>query len=438
VLCSRDLVQTSISFKALNNLIHGICSFFSRSPKKVEILLKEEIALNEEQLKLIMPLDERWLSHYPAVKRIITVYSSLISALHELMEEYPIAKGYLLHLTRFRIIGLLHAFADLLHVLNALCQVLQKRCLRFDDLLLGIASTRAGLEGIISKQNCVYFDKFLANFDPLDKILYKETKLMYDEDMEKDISHIRATILEACNIVKVNLDRRFSNLQLFEQLRVFEPRVIRGVSQENLNELGVKEIKMLVTSFNRHYLNPEAYLDSDATLADWSTAKHLIRGDWAHLEDEKIESTLIKHPTLLGIAKIYEYISVIPLTTVECERQFSRMNLIKTTLRNQLEPDTLGALMNISMNGPGIENFDFRKLLMRGKKRNQDSTYDLLNRIENNILHRSTLQLPSKMLGMLDVMNILYSLVFACLMSSLKIIIKISTLECNIDLPIDT
>ena len=43
-----------------------------------------------------------------------------------------------------------------------------------------------------------------------------------------------------------------------------------------------------------------------------------------------------------------------PLSSVECERCFSRMNIIKTKLRNHFQPYTLEFLMNISINGKEI------------------------------------------------------------------------------------
>lgn len=50
---------------------------------------------------------------------------------------------------------------------------------------------------------------------------------------------------------------------------------------------------------------------------------------------------------------------VAPVSTVECERGFSRQNLIKTCLRNSLAMPTFNNLMRISIDGPGLEDFDF-------------------------------------------------------------------------------
>ncbi|KAJ8321756.1 hypothetical protein KUTeg_000227 [Tegillarca granosa] len=43
---------------------------------------------------------------------------------------------------------------------------------------------------------------------------------------------------------------------------------------------------------------------------------------------------------------------VLPVSTVDCERGFSKQNIIKTDLRNSLKISTLENLMRISIKGP--------------------------------------------------------------------------------------
>ncbi|CAG8720723.1 8025_t:CDS:2 [Gigaspora margarita] len=59
--------------------------------------------------------------------------------------------------------------------------------------------------------------------------------------------------------------------------------------------------------------------------------------------------------TLIQIALI------IPVTNAAVERVFSRQNLIKTHLRNQMNINTLNDYLMIALNGPPIELFDFEK-----------------------------------------------------------------------------
>ena len=57
---------------------------------------------------------------------------------------------------------------------------------------------------------------------------------------------------------------------------------------------------------------------------------------------------------------------VVPVSTAACQRGFSTQNRIKSTLRNRLygdHLDYLDNLMKISMEGPPINTFDFRRAL---------------------------------------------------------------------------
>ena len=50
-----------------------------------------------------------------------------------------------------------------------------------------------------------------------------------------------------------------------------------------------------------------------------------------------------------------------PVITAECERAFSSMKRIKTSLRNRLKTPTLDCLMRISIEGPPSTDFNFDK-----------------------------------------------------------------------------
>lgn len=63
-------------------------------------------------------------------------------------------------------------------------------------------------------------------------------------------------------------------------------------------------------------------------------------------------------PSLSQLCKLLEIMFVISPSTAECERGFSSMNLIKTSLRNSLNQKSLQMLMNISANGPELEDFN--------------------------------------------------------------------------------
>ena len=68
----------------------------------------------------------------------------------------------------------------------------------------------------------------------------------------------------------------------------------------------------------------------------------------------------IKHKDLYPAAcEAGERLLVAPVSTVDCERGFSKQNLIKTCLRNAMSVTSLENLMRISIDGPPRDKFNF-------------------------------------------------------------------------------
>ena len=67
-------------------------------------------------------------------------------------------------------------------------------------------------------------------------------------------------------------------------------------------------------------------------------------------------------PALSAIAASFK---VLPPHTADCERDFSKLKLVKSVLRNRMGENTLDALLRISIAGPSLENFSFEKAAER-------------------------------------------------------------------------
>jgi hypothetical protein len=157
-LGTKVIVEDLMKFKALNNLVHSLCAFFHRSPKKMEILSKEEEAANMEELKMLLPSDIRWLSNYAAIKRILDIYVPLVNALQNASEEYSVAAGLLFRMTNFKIIGLLHGFADVLYHLNNACLIFQRKG-------LNIKSFQSTIDVLVkTSMRRFFYQQFLDKF----------------------------------------------------------------------------------------------------------------------------------------------------------------------------------------------------------------------------------------------------------------------------------
>ena len=71
-----------------------------------------------------------------------------------------------------------------------------------------------------------------------------------------------------------------------------------------------------------------------------------------------------------NIKELFKQYSVLPITSVECERVFSQVGLVKTKTRNFLHIDNLVKLIMDSQNGLKENNLILKKHLFIGRKQN--------------------------------------------------------------------
>ena len=63
------------------------------------------------------------------------------------------------------------------------------------------------------------------------------------------------------------------------------------------------------------------------------------------------------------LARLIQIYLAIPISTSGRERVFSKLHLIKTQLRNQMEPDTLNHHLMAAMNGSELEDLNEDELI---------------------------------------------------------------------------
>jgi hypothetical protein len=387
VLGCKPLCQDIIEFKALNNLIHTLCSFFHRSPKKMKILLKEEEEEMGEELKILMPNDERWLSHLPCLERIMELYVPIINSLTELSNEYPIALSLLTQLCRIKISALLHFCVDLIRPLYNASKIFQRKSLTLEEMQSALEAVRARMNAFVTGEIGTSAATFLSKVDQ--NTLTFDNKVLFDKttsNYHQDISEVRKIIQNAAKVVLQHLDLRFPRDHKMYLLTFLSPSAIKQISPNQLEEYGNIELKNLIQEINEgqvnffkrnsESLNTERRMESleyyllqnIPIIEEWKITKNLIHFEYRTLNDQEIYVRIHQNPLLSNIRKIYELLRSAPLTSVECERMFSRMNIIKTNLRNQLEEDSLDKLIRVSVSNVEMKSFNFHEAFIVWKE----------------------------------------------------------------------
>lgn len=124
-----NLVKNNPKLLSINKIIYSICSYFTNSYKRIQVLKLVEKTENIPELGLIKPIDMRWLSNFKALERICLIYPALITALQEVnVEEIdPFCSGTIEELTKFETIAMIFILTDCLEPVNCLMISFQKR-----------------------------------------------------------------------------------------------------------------------------------------------------------------------------------------------------------------------------------------------------------------------------------------------------------------------
>ena len=105
------------------------------------------------------------------------------------------------------------------------------------------------------------------------------------------------------------------------------------------------------TKLTQEFRSLVAFVKSDAKLRECETLFDLARS---------LNSDKFRQDALPNLLFLFDWILCIPLSNAEAERDFSKMKLIKTHIRNRLDKN-LNNLMTISLHGPVLDSFDFEK-----------------------------------------------------------------------------
>lgn len=156
----RDISKTFPIFKELNNLIYKIVAYFRNSSKKLRILEDNESNLMQLDLKLINPIDCRWLSCYPAISRILDIYPAICETLKQLSsnEKDVVSKESLTNVSNF---GMLLFLSENIKPAYILSKILQKENVTLDLLIDSLQNFESSLKPL---ENGEYFGEKIKDF----------------------------------------------------------------------------------------------------------------------------------------------------------------------------------------------------------------------------------------------------------------------------------
>jgi len=250
--------------------------------------------------------------------------------------------GILEEVRSFKFLFFLFFFSDILDHMNKLSLIFQKQ-------QVSIAQMWSSLQALLSLFKMAYCSEKFSPGENLSLFLRDETKMVglititRDSSIE-DLQHEAAKFTE--ELIR-NLSARFPK----QQIESFLPLSFADMTKENIDEYGEKEISALASTY---------LVDSSGVLNEWRMIKHSVITQKSQEERKEGKGMWsgIDFDLFPKMGKLVEIFQCIPLSSVDCERGFSRQNLIKTQTRNSLETKSLENLMTVSLKGPELKDLD--------------------------------------------------------------------------------
>jgi hypothetical protein len=183
------------------------------------------------------------------------------------------------------------------------------------------------------------------------------------EDGERDFQLDRKEILIRMikyNVITKRFEKMLNNPVLKAARTCFEQRQWPLADKVAMEQHGCTQIRFLL----RHY---KAFFTTEECVqicADWQVFKEVMAKQpqllqliecafWEHIGRFFYQPK--RHQLLVRLRTV---VALIPLDTSECERGFSKMNLIMGAMQSRMGSKKLDWLMRINLLGPELEDFD--------------------------------------------------------------------------------
>lgn len=325
-------------------LLHKLHAFYSRSAirtKGLEIVQKLLSDSLEACGKVHDPAETRWLALGKCTVALKNILPSVLVSLENEGQEKGdvVAAGLYQLMTRWEFLSVLLLLCDILPTVNRLSS-------NFQESLLDFAKIEQSVEGTIKsltakKDTPVYNDNFQKLIESLNK---QKIHIKFEEVQLADFhQRVKRPFIDC---LVNNISDRFVNNSTMEAFSHI-------VDNEFYTESKLDELKDSVRTLANQF--GFSHEEADSEVQD---IIHYLPKE-ANLAEVLISPTIgAQFPVLSNLAKIYK---TLPPHTADCERDFSRMGIIKTEIRNRLSEDSLDCLMRISINGPPSEEFPYSK-----------------------------------------------------------------------------
>jgi len=331
-LAVNEAVSAISQVSHLRMFIDTLYSYYSRSPRNCRLIENVSQELGTIMRKVGKIFDVRWVSSsFRSVDAIYTTLPALSRQLCEASEDTSLkgkdrakALGMSKKIGSFEFVSQLALIRDVLDTLHGLSLYLQKR----DASILDAGDRlQTAMRTLNAMKTCngLSVAAVLSGIDANGE--FRGIKIVKSNGCEEQFAHMRTQFIQA---IIDNVTSRFPPATLMEAGAVLSP----------LSWPDDEDQKLLFGEAHVLRLAKLCHVDSREAVDDFRMYKN---------NTNRIGNAL---------ATLLKRVNIMPISSAECERGFSCMNLNNTDNRGSLSIDSLSALIFIKVNGPKRADFN--------------------------------------------------------------------------------
>ncbi len=362
------MFTTSANILQVQPALGGVYRQFKYSTVKEASLHEFQKELDLPVLKLKEAKHVRWLSYDAAVKAFLRSYPAIVLELEREAEEEndAAAVGWLNRVKCYEFVASLRLLADVLPILSRLSKKFQAAHLHFGRMKESLDTAVTAMKALKATPGPLYastddFIESLRSTNPDKDVtitVSKARKDAFDRNVRR--AYLQAVI--DC------LSQRFPQVPVLDALSIFCPEKFPKPDSESetFATYGRDHLDVLLKKLAAE--EGPNFVDPDDARSEWLELKATVAhtGNLRKCKDvsDLVQQLLLNHTTdFPNLIKIAEWGLAIPMSTADCERDFSLMKLVKTARRNSLSNKSLEQLMAIKLDAPDIHNFPFDEAL---------------------------------------------------------------------------
>ena len=392
-LAAADASKKLPELLYVEKIANKVYSWVQNSPKRSNELNDLLKVMQIDVLDVLQIHSVRWLSRGEVIIRLVKLMPAILTLWkneRKTSSWYDKARIYSIQFS-------LHMLADVLGELNKLNKTFQEENVDITTIGLALEVTISTLSRWFLRketfaEGTTYLSKFLSD-SQYGYIEIKDEGAVIDRHdlqyisiptTEIDSSDVRRHTMKPCiegtqescqqltegyiESLIDSLNERFPDLHLFNAAKLFSPCYYpeeRRSRERNSDRWLLKLFQHL-----QHTMpNDDGFMplfDINACkreLHPFVDSLNLACEGFSMKEAWKVfRNTEQWHKTYPYMMKLWQAVITIPTSTVDCERGFSKQNIIKDIRKSKLGLDTLDALMRISLNGPELSNVDWNEV----------------------------------------------------------------------------